>query len=94
MTPITHVPQPLPRGKIIGQRLIMLNLQNGSISDFLTLKAPDPTFRPMGVKFNEKEGTLYIISAGKVEARNTLPNGTPLSMPTPWDMRIQAKYGR
>ena len=38
----------------------------------------------MGVKFNEKECSLYIIDFGKAEVRSTLPNGTPLPMPVVW----------
>ncbi|HZA06637.1 MAG TPA: hypothetical protein VE619_02945, partial [Nitrososphaeraceae archaeon] len=85
MVPITHTPslQP-PAQKIIGQKVVTVDLRNGIVSDFLSLKSPDPSFRPIGVKFNDKENALYIISAGKVEVRNTMPNGTPLPMPTPW----------
>jgi hypothetical protein len=83
MTPITHTPQLLPPNMIIGQRVVMLNLENGNVTDFISLKN-DPSFRPMGIKFNEKEGALYIISAGKLEVRDTFPNGKPLPMPMLW----------
>ena len=54
------------------------------MTDFVSLKNPSPAFRPVGVKFNEKEGALYIIDFGKAEIRSTLPNGTPLPMPVVW----------
>jgi hypothetical protein len=86
MVPITHTPslQPPAQKMIIGQKVVTIDLRTGIISEFVSLKSPDPSFRPMGVKFNDKENALYIISTGKVEVRNTMPNGTPLPMPTPW----------
>jgi hypothetical protein len=86
MVPITHTPslQPPAQKIIIGQKVVTIDLRTGIIADFVSIKSPDPSFRPMGVKFNDKENALYIISAGKVEVRNTIPNGTPLPMPTPW----------
>jgi hypothetical protein len=85
MVPITHIPslQPPAQKIIIGQKDVTVDLRTGTIADFVSLKSPDPSFRP-GCKVNDKENALYIISAGKVEVRNTMPNGTPLPMPTPW----------
>lgn len=86
MVPITHTPslQPPTQKIIIWQKVVTIELKTGIIADFVSLKSPDPSFRPMGAKFNDKENALYIISIGKVQVRNTMPNGTPLPMPTPW----------
>jgi hypothetical protein len=78
---------------MIGERVIMLNPQTGNVTEFISTKAPDPSFRPVGLAFNENDITcmgnpscmgLYIVSIGKFEVRNTLPNGTPLPMYVPW----------
>jgi glucose/arabinose dehydrogenase len=85
-TPITHSPKLIgPLTKItVGQKVILIDLKTGKETDFLSLKSPDPTFRPEGLKFNDKQGALYVVSFGKDEVRTKLPNGTPLPMPTPW----------
>jgi hypothetical protein len=69
---------------MIGERVIMLNPQTGNITEFISTKVPDPSFRPVGLAFNKNDNALYIASIGKFEVRNTLPNGTPLSMYVPW----------
>ena len=88
LIPITHAPTPQLTGKIIGQRVAMVDLKpagkNNNVADFLSLKSNDTGFRPIGIKFNNKENALYIVSMGKFEVRTTLPNGIPLPMPTPW----------
>jgi hypothetical protein len=60
------------------------NNNDDVVSGFLSLKSNDTSFRPVGIKFNNKENALYVVSMGKFEVRTTLPNGTPLPMPTPW----------
>jgi hypothetical protein len=69
MVPITHAPslQPPAQKIIIGQKVVTIDLRTGIISDFVSLKSPDPSFRPMGVKFNDKENALYIISTGRLK---------------------------
>lgn len=59
-TPITHSPALIgPLKKItVGQKVIMVDLKTGKETDFLSLKSPDPTFRPEGLKFNDKQGAL------------------------------------
>src|SRR5918911_848528 len=71
-------------GKIIGQKIVSVNPTNGNITDFLSLKAPDPSFRPVALAFNDKENALYITSIGKVEIRITTPNGGQLPMSVVW----------
>jgi hypothetical protein len=85
--PINHLLPPLDSsskagaGGLPGQKVIAIDPQTGNFSDFISLKKPNLNFRPVSVKFNEKEGALYIIDFGKAEIRSTLPNGTPLPMP-------------
>jgi glucose/arabinose dehydrogenase len=69
---------------MIGERVVMLNPQTGNVTEFISTKVPDPSFRPAGITFNNNEDALYIASIGKFEVRNTLPNGTPLPMYVPW----------
>jgi glucose/arabinose dehydrogenase len=69
---------------MIGERVIMLNPQTGNVTEFISTKTPDPSFRPIGLAFNKNDNALYIASIGKFEVRNTLPNGTPLPMYVPW----------
>jgi glucose/arabinose dehydrogenase len=87
--PINHLLPPLDssskvRAGLPGQKVIAIDPQIGNSTDFISLKKPNLNFRPVGVKFNEKEGALYIIDFGKAEIRSILPNGTPLPMPVVW----------
>jgi hypothetical protein len=97
MAPITHplttediidklAPSQLKDAQeIVGQKVIALDPTNGNYSNFVSLKSPDPFFRPVGIEFDESDnGALYIISIGKIELRNELPNGTPLPLPLAW----------
>jgi hypothetical protein len=71
-------------GKIIGQEIVSINPMDGNETDFLSLKEPDNSFRPVALAFNEQENALYITSIGKVEIRTTTPNGGQLPMPVVW----------
>ncbi len=88
MVPISHLPWSIKNQEqeIIGQKVVMFNLQNKSYSDLVSLDKPDTSFRPVGIAFNKNENALYITSIGKVEIRTTLPNDNSieLSEPTPW----------
>ncbi|HJT47752.1 MAG TPA: hypothetical protein VJ729_06180 [Nitrososphaeraceae archaeon] len=80
------------QNSVIGQKIVVFNStalkksnSASSFKDFITLRKPDPSFRPVGVKFNEDHTALYIVSIGKEEVRSTLPTtGYPLPKPTPW----------
>ena len=81
------------KNDIIGQKIVIFNStlvrksisSNNSLFDFLSLKKPNPTFRPVSVKFNQDQTALYVVSMGKEEIRNTLPTtGYPLPRPMPW----------
>lgn len=91
LSPSTHHPMSVTpannattKEEIVGQKVIMLDIENGNYSDFVSLDKPDLSFRPVGIAFNQDEGVLYIASIGKGEIRKTMPNGTPLPTPVPW----------
>ncbi len=71
-------------GKIIGQQIEMMDPNTGNLTDFLSLKAPDPSFRPVALAFNDKENALYITSIAKVEIKTTTDLGGQLPMPVVW----------
>lgn len=54
------------------------------LTNFLIPKKFDPSFRPVGLSFSPDGTALYITSIAKFEVRKQMPNGTPLSAPTPW----------
>jgi glucose/arabinose dehydrogenase len=68
----------------IGQKIVMLDTKTGKIDNFISLKKPDPTFRPIGVAFSNDGNAMYIASIGKQEVRNTLPSGVSLPIPQTW----------
>ena len=70
--------------KTIGQKIVMLDTKTGKLDNFISLKKPDPNFRPVGIAFSNDANTMYIASLGKQEVRNTLPNGMPLPIPQTW----------
>jgi len=88
MVPISHLPWNIKNQdkEIVGQKVVVLNPQNKSYSDFVSLDKPDTSFRPVGIEFNKNQNALYITSIGKVEIRTTLPNDNSikLSEPSPW----------
>jgi glucose/arabinose dehydrogenase len=71
-------------GRIIGQKIVSINPMDGNVTDFLSLKEPDNSFRPVALAFNEQENALYISSIGKVEIRTTTDKGGNLPMPVVW----------
>jgi hypothetical protein len=64
----------------------MLNHYTGNYPDFVSLKKPNSSFRPVGVSFNSNENSLYIISIGKVEviSKSPLNSNIKLKEPPPW----------
>ena len=69
---------------LLGQKIIRLDANTGNFSDFISLKNPDPSFRPVGVSFSPDGNAMYIASLGKSEFRKTLPSGEPLPVPIIW----------
>ena len=86
MAPISHLPGSIKNQEergIVGQKVVMLDPQTKNYSDFISLKTPDTSFRPVGIAFNTIEDALYIASIGKVEVRTTLPNNSSIQLPEP-----------
>jgi glucose/arabinose dehydrogenase len=69
---------------IVGQKIIKLDTKTGNLTDFISLKKPDPYFRPVGLSFSNDGNALYIASHGRSEFRTTLPSGEKLPIPTIW----------
>jgi glucose/arabinose dehydrogenase len=69
---------------IIGQKIIKLDTKTGNFTDFISLKKPDPYFRPVGLSFSNDGNALYIASFGRSEFRTALPSGEKLTTPTIW----------
>lgn len=74
--------------KILGQKIVMLNTTTANLTDFLSLKKPDPSFRPVSFNFSPDGNALYVVSFGKSEHRTTLPtNGAKLPVPQIWSYK-------
>lgn len=89
MAPSTHSPhgeiqEALEGQTIIGQKVIALDLNTGNYTDFISLNAPDLSFRPVGLTYNQDENALYLVTIGKAEIKTQLPSGEPLPYPLPW----------
>jgi glucose/arabinose dehydrogenase len=89
MAPTTHSPQgaiqqALEGRTIIGQKVIALDLNTGNYTDFVSLNAPDLSFRPVGLTYNQDENALYLVTIGKAEIKVQLPSGEALPYPIPW----------
>ncbi len=59
-------------------------MNTGNYTDFISLNAPDLSFRPVGITYNEDENALYLVTIGKAEVKTQLPSGEPLPYPIPW----------
>ncbi len=86
ISPVTHIRiGPTGEGgKIVGQKIIMVDPQTGNLTDFISLKRPDPNFRPVGLEFNPDGNALYIADFGKVEIRKITPQGAELPISVVW----------
>ncbi|HEY6534539.1 MAG TPA: hypothetical protein VIY08_01820 [Candidatus Nitrosocosmicus sp.] len=81
----TVIGQVIPKtNNTIGQKIVMLDTKTGKLDNFISLKKPDPNFRPVSITFSNDGNSMYIASIGKQEIRNTLPNGVVLPIPQTW----------
>jgi glucose/arabinose dehydrogenase len=67
--------------KILGQKIVILNQSSGQLSDFLSLKKPNPSFRPVDLECSPLGNTLYVVSFAKSEHVTTIP-GTNTKLPS------------
>jgi DNA-binding beta-propeller fold protein YncE len=70
--------------EMLGEKVVMLDPKTGNVTEFISTKNPDSSFRPTGLAFSKDGNALYITSIGKFEIKSTLSNGTPLPMLVPW----------
>ena len=68
---------PPPEQGIVGQNIVRVNVNNGTITEFLTLREPSTSFKPTDVVFHQEDEsdntTLYIIDWGNI-LPPTVPN--------------------
>ena len=59
----SHTPPP---GTTVGQNVVRVNIDNNTVSDFLTLKNPTTKFRPTDVVYSQNGTALYIVDWGNL----------------------------
>ena len=60
---------PPPEQGIVGQNIVRVNVNNGTIEEFLNLREPTTSFKPTDVVFHEEENNntaLYIVDWGNI----------------------------
>src|ERR687889_645297 len=67
-----------PPGTIIGQNVVHVNIDNKTITDFLTLNKSSTSFRPTDVVFSQNGTALYIVDWGNLSFTEDPPT-TPYS---------------
>lgn len=66
--------------KLFGQKIVILNEARRNLTDFLSLKKPDPSFRPVGLECSPEGNSLYVTSFAKSEHVTVIP-GTNTTLP-------------
>jgi glucose/arabinose dehydrogenase len=68
------ISRPLPPpGEIIGQNIVHVNIDNKTITDFLTLKNTTTSFRPTDVVFGQNGNALYVVDWGNLSFSENPP---------------------
>ena len=68
------ISRPLPPpGTIIGQNIVHVNIENKTISDFISLKNATTTFRPTDVVFGNDGSSLYVVDWGSLSFAREIP---------------------
>lgn len=70
----SHAPPP---GTTVGQNVVHVNIDNKTVSDFISLKNPTTLFRPTDIEFNKKGTAMYIVDWGNLREPgpgDTIPN--------------------
>jgi len=66
----THAPHTGPElntSEVIGQDIVRVNVDNGTIIPFMTLYEKSPLFHPVDVVFSNDDTSLYVVDWGKFE---------------------------
>lgn len=89
IAPVTHIfHKPNERdvsdimGKIIGQKIVIVDPNTRTLHDFISLKNPVASFRPVGLGFTPDGSVLYLASIEKEQERMITPKGGVLSTTT------------
>jgi hypothetical protein len=66
IAPVTHIRQGFlgEQGKLVGQKIVVVNASSGTQSDLVSLKNPSASFRPVGLGFDSNGTSLYIADFG------------------------------
>ncbi|HEU4446107.1 MAG TPA: hypothetical protein VFR94_15660 [Nitrososphaeraceae archaeon] len=71
-----NAPTPLEQG-VVGQNIVRVNVNNGTINEFITLKEASTGFKPTDVVFHEEDDddntALYVVDWGNI-LPPTVPN--------------------
>lgn len=70
----SHAPPP---GTTVGQNVVHVNIDNKTVSDFISLKNPTTLFRPTDIEFNKEGTAMYIVDWGNLREPgpgDTIPN--------------------
>lgn len=71
-----NVPTPPEQG-IVGQNIMRVNINNGTIEEFLTLREPSTSFKPTDVVFHEESGAANMTALYIVDWGNLIPPTIP-----------------
>ena len=70
----SHAPPP---GTTVGQNVVHVNIDNKTVSDFISLKNPTTIFRPTDIAFSQDGTAMYIVDWGNLREPgpgDTIPN--------------------
>jgi glucose/arabinose dehydrogenase len=89
--PIQHIHQ-IPKerspgsvmGQMLGQRVVVIDTESGNFGDFISLNAPESSFRPVGLQFSPDGSSLYIASIEDHVIRKVTPTGAILDSHHEW----------
>ncbi len=59
----SHAPPP---GTTVGQNVVRVNIDNKTVSDFISLKNPTTIFRPTDIAFSQDGTAMYIVDWGNL----------------------------
>jgi glucose/arabinose dehydrogenase len=85
----SHAPPP---GTTVGQNVVRVNIDNKTISDFISLKNPTTLFRPTDIEFNKEGTAMYIVDWGNLREPgpgDTIPNSGIVWKVTPITIQKQ-----
>ncbi len=93
--PVQHIHQ-IPKerspgsvmGQMLGQRVVVIDTESGNFGDFISLNAPESSFRPVGLQFSPDGSALYIASIEDHVIRKITPTGAILGSHAEWPYAV------